>query len=428
MAELVKGTEIRTANNKMVKILDKLGEGGQGIVYRVEYDGKQKALKWYKPNAIKDHGKFYKNIVNNIEKQAPTESFLWPEDITEYYDGSFGYVMNLRPREYKEFTEFLLAKQRFSSLEAMINAALNIIAGFRALHNKGYSYQDMNDGNFFINPVNGDVLICDNDNVSEVGFSSGIAGKCRYMDPQIVMNKKTPDTYTDRFSMAVITFMILFLNHPLEGQAVVSKPVMTEMLEKKLYGESPVFILDPTDSSNRPVRGIHTNVIVRWPLFPQYVKELFVKAFDKEVMAGRTKAPIDKEWFNMFVKLKSEVIRCSCGADNIASSTESISCVRCGNVITLPYHIHTNEFDIPIFPGVKIVKCHIEDSDDYITEVGEVIRSKNDPKIWGIRNLSSVTWYLTLNDGNTKPIGQGEVIPIRKNAKFSVGSKTVEIR
>jgi DNA-binding helix-hairpin-helix protein with protein kinase domain len=41
----------------------------------------------------------------------------------------------------------------------MVNAALNITAGFRALHNKGYSYQDLNDGNFFINPQNGNVLI-----------------------------------------------------------------------------------------------------------------------------------------------------------------------------------------------------------------------------------------------------------------------------
>ena len=30
----------------------------------------------------------------------------------------------------------------------------------------GYSYQDLNDGNFFINPQSGDVLICDNDNVA----------------------------------------------------------------------------------------------------------------------------------------------------------------------------------------------------------------------------------------------------------------------
>lgn len=37
------------------------------------------------------------------------------------------------------------------------------------LHRHGYSYQDLNDGNFFINPESGDVLICDNDNVMPQG-------------------------------------------------------------------------------------------------------------------------------------------------------------------------------------------------------------------------------------------------------------------
>lgn len=109
--------------------------------------------------------------------------------------------MDLRPGNYREFSEFLLAKVHFESLSAAVNAALNITNGFRELHRNGFSYQDLNDGNFFIDPSDGDVLICDNDNVAPYGESLGIAGKARYMAPEVVRNMTRPNVMTDRFSL-----------------------------------------------------------------------------------------------------------------------------------------------------------------------------------------------------------------------------------
>ena len=58
------------------------------------------------------------------------------------------------------------------------------------------------------------MLICDNDNVAPYGDNLGIAGKCRYMAPEVVLGKKRPDLHTDRFSLAVVLYLLLFLNHP----------------------------------------------------------------------------------------------------------------------------------------------------------------------------------------------------------------------
>jgi serine/threonine protein kinase len=225
-----------------VKIKKKLGEGGQGIVYLVDLNGKDYALKWYTKPSGKE---FYNNLENNIQKGAPTSSFLWPLYLTEMKDGHFGYLMELRPAEFAELSDFLIAKVRFGSVSAMINAALCISNGFRQLHHDGYSYQDLNDGNFFINPQTGDVLICDNDNVAPYGKHLGIAGKSRYMAPEVVRGDINPNADTDRFSLAVILFMLFYNNHPLEGKAVVSVPCMTERNERIFYGESPIFIYDP---------------------------------------------------------------------------------------------------------------------------------------------------------------------------------------
>jgi serine/threonine protein kinase len=191
MADLPKGFTILTKNFKKITVESKLGEGRQGAVYRVDYDGQPKALKWY-TTAQKSPKKFYENLENNIKHGAPANAFLWPEGITEKpakAGDTFGYIMNLRPDDYESFSKFLVGKVGFASITARVNAALRITEGFRELHLKGYSYQDLNDGNFFINPKNGDVLICDNDNVSEYGKNSGIAGKARYMAPEVVLGK-----------------------------------------------------------------------------------------------------------------------------------------------------------------------------------------------------------------------------------------------
>ena len=83
LKEFQKGQKIRTASGGELEVLQKLGEGGQGVVYKVNYNGKQLALKWYFGNKLSNADKFYRNIQNNIKQGAPTDAFLWPLEITE---------------------------------------------------------------------------------------------------------------------------------------------------------------------------------------------------------------------------------------------------------------------------------------------------------------------------------------------------------
>lgn len=84
----------------------------------------------------------------------------------------------------------------------------------------------MNDGSFFLDPQTGDLLICDNDNVTADKKNLGIIGKIRYMAPEIVRGdrdlktgkRQLPDVHSDRFSLAAILFMALCLGNPYEGE------------------------------------------------------------------------------------------------------------------------------------------------------------------------------------------------------------------
>ena len=428
MKEFQKGQRIKTVSGGELEVIQKLGEGGQGVVYKVNYNGKPLALKWYFGNKLNNADKFYRNIQNNIKKGTPTGAFLWPLEITEYFEGSFGYLMELRPPEYKDFSLFLLAKVHFANIEALINTALCITNGFRELHNRGYSYQDLNDGNFFVNPKTGDVLICDNDNVAPYGENLGIAGKCRYMAPEVVMGQKRPDSHTDRFSLAVVLYMLLFLNHPLEGKRTMC-PCLTEELERKFYGSDPVFVWDPANDANRPVRGVHTNEIKLWPLYPAFVRKTFEKAFSHEVMVGNdtTHRVIEKEWQEVFTTLRDLTIKCSCGSETfIDPSQQSCRCINCGKSIERPPILKVKKYHAALAPGKKLYACHVQyDSDDFKEAKGEVISSRNNPSLLGLRNDSNNTWEAILPNGSSKGYPNGQVIKLGKGIKINFGNGNV---
>ena len=410
-----KGHKVPLANGAYAQIIEKLGEGGQGVVYKVSVGGKEYALKWYHKGAVQNVKKFYANLQNNVAKGAPTKAFLWPQYLTKQVDDSFGYIMELRPGNFREFSEFLLAKVHFASLTAAVNAALNITNGFRQLHRNGFSYQDLNDGNFFIDPDTGEVLICDNDNVAPYGESLGIAGKARYMAPEVVRNITRPNVMTDRFSLTVVLFRLLFLDHPLEGRRVAEAPCLTEELELKYYGKDPVFIYDPNDSSNRPVRGVHANVVRFWPMYPKFIRDKFVEALSKEAMSGKMPRPTDNDWQQCFTRLRDSIVTCACGEETFLTQGEDSFCINCGRKIPKPpvLNCHNGKYDLPLFPGVKLYRCHVDKlSDDYTEVLGEVVRNPNNPGIWGLRNLSDMVWNAETLDGELRPVGKGQIAPV----------------
>ena len=431
MAELKVGYTGRTIYNSTFTVLEFLGGGGQGNVYRVECGGKQMALKWYHKSTIekmKNPKEFYENLKANIKKGAPTKAFLWPEELSNWEDGTFGYIMPLRPAGYEELTRFLLwdpktrrMKASFANITARCNAAINIIEGFRALHNDGYSYQDLNNGNFFIDPKNGDVLICDNDNISERGVNFGIAGKQRYMAPEVVLGG-SPDKRSDRFSLAVILFRMLFIEHPLEGK-YSTPPCMTPELEKKFYGTDPVFVLDPEDDRNAANNQLNTNTLRFWKIYPDYIRDLFIQSFGKSSVKPPYDRVIEMTWLDAFVKLRSETVPCPhCGKETFITPKYSVNCMYCGGQLTCTESIKFKRFELPAFGGAKLYDGMASDTEgDLHKIIGEVVRNKKDPSKHALRNLSQQIWNVKLPDNTVKTVEPNGIMPINKDFVLTIG-------
>ena len=429
--EFKKGESIQLEGGKTAKIISKLGEGGQGIVYSVKIDGKDYALKWY-TFRFQNKNTFRKNLQTNIANGAPDDKFLWPLFLTKELHGSFGYVMHLRPNNFSDFSDILNNKVKFSSTEALITSALNIVNAFRTLHRKGLSYQDLNDGNFFIDVKTGEVLICDNDNVTPDGMKNAgnIGGKPGYMAPEIVCGKAHPNSLTDCHSLAVILFKLFCRHDPLMGKAYVDSICITEKRELELYGLKPVFIFNPSNNSNRPVAGVHPNPIKLWPRYPKFLQEAFIKSFCDGLEDPNQRLP-ENEWQKLLVRFRGTLLKCPhCSSEICLPLVPHGNTLKfeCGSSYSYPFALEDGKHKTPLFPGAKLYACLTsKDIDDYTTVTGEVIMNKNNPSLWGIKNLSDKEWRFAIQSGDIKTVGNGSVVPIANDLEIHFDGITAKI-
>ncbi len=427
-----KDQEIILSNKQKVKVVRLLGQGGQGAVYEVESNGNKYALKWYLPEYLKQINQkaFYNNLADNYKAGKPSEDFLWPLAISEYKDNSFGYLMELRPKRFIGFNLLLNAKQRFSKFSTIIKAARNITKAFQELHRKGYSYQDINDGNFFVDVKTGDVLICDNDNVAPYGKWLGMIGKDRYMAPEVVMGQKHPDMETDLYSLSVVLFMMFFIAHPLEGEAVHKCPCLTTKFIRKLYAEKAVFVYDPNNDTNRPIRGIDNNVITFWNYYPETIKTMFSRAFTEGLYNASYRVR-ENEWIDCFDKMEDSLICCpKCGNEQFYNYTESneqyIVCEDCGVKYNKPFVIQGKSFQIPIQKGNDIYgrQLHIENYD----KIASVVESTKHPGLYGIKNLVDLEIHAKLPNGKEVTAINDQIIPLFDGTIINIENKEFEIK
>ncbi len=417
---LNKGSRIEIEGENPIVVKNLLGEGGQGEVYLVSDGNKDFALKVYKDFVSED---FRYNLKNNIERGVPSADFLWPLELLDFSDGHVGYLMDLRPKNYVSFVSYLIGKKPFRSREVLLHWCIRLCEAFKKLHESGYSYQDLNDGSFFLDPDTGDLLICDNDNVTADKKNLGVVGKMRYMAPEIVRGDQMPDIHSDRFSLAVILFMALCLGNPYDGERLKLYDVIDEQAEYDLYGQNPVFVYHKTDKSNRPIRGYHTSVIRRWPYLPIYVKEAFHRTFVDGLTDRENERTTELEWLRLLSAYRDELMTCpACGYDMIYGFEEkqkTTTCPACGKPVPNAVWLSVGKRQVVLSPDKKIYEPLLNKySSQYNKVAGTVIQNKKNPSLWGIALNTGHETVIRDSAGTQKTIQAGGVIPIVQNLEL----------
>ncbi len=436
---LRQGQRLRSASNVDCEVRELLGTGGQGEVYRVTLAEQEMALKWYFPASATPQQLQALDLL--VKKGQPTERFLWPLDLVHMGGTTqFGYLMPLRTQQYKSIVD--LMKRRIEPMPGFRQLAVagrQLADSYFQLHVNGLCYRDISFGNVFFDPKSGDVMICDNDNVTVNGNTEGgVLGTPRFMAPEIVRGEAAPSTQTDRFSLAVFLFYLLMFHHPLEGKREADIHVLDQSAMNRIYGTEPLFIFDPNDSSNAPVKGYQDNPLVFWPLYPQFIRDLFIRAFTDGLKDPENGRILENEWRAAMVQLHDAILYCpSCDSQNFydldalkKNNGNPLPCWSCQQQVRLPYRIRIENNVLMLNRDTQLYPHHIDRTRkwDFARPIAQMNQHPQDKNRWGLRNLSETRWVLTRPDGVRQDVEHGQNAPIAKGVKINFGGLEGEVR
>jgi eukaryotic-like serine/threonine-protein kinase len=433
---LKKGLTLKTESGTAATVDQLLGSGGQGEVYRVMWQGKPHALKWYYEHTATP-GQL-RNLRDLVQKGSPDPRFLWPLDVAPPGQGApgYGYAMRLRGPEYRGIID-LMARRSEPTFRVLATAGLQLAECYLRLHARGLCYCDISFGNVFWNDATGDVLICDNDNVIENGRKPEVAGTIGFMAPEVTTSSAYPSIETDKHSLAVLLFYMFMLHHPLKGVREEQIRALDQPARVKIYGREPLFIFHPTDASNRPHSQYHQAVLNFWPIYPRFLKDLFTKAFTAGLTDPNARVT-ENEWRAAMVRLRDGVMYCpGCGAENFYDADAlkdaggaAPTCWACRKPVPLPFRIRLGRSVVMLNHDSRLYPHHVDPAAayDFGHPVAEVTRHPRNPGQWGLKNLGAGKWTLVAADGTVTDVEPGRSANLAHNVRINFGAIEGEVR
>jgi eukaryotic-like serine/threonine-protein kinase len=434
MLDVIVGCELKTSRGEKIEVMSELGRGGQGRVFKVMLGANEYALKWYhRPNKVRlSHYENQREALKELIKiEPPSSEFLWPIDLVELklidYDG-YGYLMNLRPNHFRSIEELVhgvIPHEEWGTSESgtfrsVVTVALNMANAFRQMHLKGYCYKDINMGGPFFDPRTGEVLICDNDNV-RVNKTGGTVFYYEYAAPEVVRGEEIPNKFTDFHSMAVLFFYIFFRGNPFEGKRAAEIFIWDPPAKRKLFGQEPIFIFDPDDDSNRPVRGVQDAPLLNWTRFPRFIQSAFTQVFTRGLTDTHARID-DTEWVNLLSRLRDSLAVCGkCGKEyfydrdklRAEPNNPAQSCCWCNTANRLPPRMRLNTGGetsvVTLSQETVLYPHHFGDRYNFKAPVAVMKQHPSKPDVWGLQNLTEFLWTFTY-ERNGEHEG-GEVLP-----------------
>lgn len=436
MSDILKLGDIVSSDTMSYKVIKEIGEGGQGRVYCVGAAEELYALKWY--NKTSSTPEQYAAIETLIEKGPPSEHFIWPTALVEGTSSDhFGYIMPLiNTKKFKKLSLYFGGEIKVNRFEPLIDACIHMAEAFHAIHLNGLCYRDISFGNIFLDFDTGEVRICDNDNVTfdNLESSDDVWGTNGFMAPEVLRGESAPSSQTDLFALSVVIFRMLHLQHPLQGQKEFDVLITDFESELELYGKNPVFIYDPIDATNRPVKGKKDMADAYWHHYPEEIQNLFIEAFTKGLHDPHQRIR-ESVWIKELSLLKGQLYYCYHCENQLFYRREHLKlnekCPTCHKVISvmpprlkigdrilmLPHdgHLYVNQID-----QNKIL--------DHESDYAKVEVHPKHPSVWGLRNLSDDVWRYTTSEGIEKEVLKNQVLPIVNELEVAFGATTGMIR
>ncbi len=200
------------------KIIDKLGEGGMGIVYRAQDTKLERivALKFLPQSAL-SHNEDKDRFIREAKAAASLNhhNIAHVYEIDEFTDEHGGKQMFIAMEfvEGKTLEELIHSKEGSPlPLKAAINYTIQIADGLQAAHEKGIVHRDIKSANIMVNEKEeikimdfGLAKLAGGTKVTKLGTTMGTAA---YMSPEQTTGEKV-DHRTDIWSLGVLMYEMI---------------------------------------------------------------------------------------------------------------------------------------------------------------------------------------------------------------------------
>jgi hypothetical protein len=230
---------------------------------------------------------------------------------------------------------------------------------------------------------------------------------------------------------------MLMVHHPLEGKKETEIKCLDLPAMNQLYGTEPLFIFDPVDKSNAPVPGIHDNALAFWRIYPQFLRDLFIRAFTRGLQDPHNRVR-ESEWRAAMVRLRDAIIYCSyCSLENFYDAEQLKArgghpglCWSCAAQLTLPPRIRIGKQVVMLNYDTQLFPHHLEEGRlyDFSHPVATVTQHPTNKSLWGLKNLSKGKWVSTRTDGKVMDVEPERSVGLSIGTKIQFGETEGEIR
>ena len=217
------------------EIIEKLGEGGMGAVYRVEDTkvGEEVALKLINPLIASD-----KKTIERFRNELKFARKIRHKHVCQMFDLGESEEIHFITMEYVagEDLKSLLKRTGKQTIETGVRVAKQVTEGLAAAHGLGIVHRDLKPSNIMIDKE-GNARIMDF-GIARSMRSKGITGAGlvigtpEYMSPEQAEGKEA-DSRADIYSLGVVLFQMLTGQLPFEGETSLA------IAHKHIYEPAP---------------------------------------------------------------------------------------------------------------------------------------------------------------------------------------------
>jgi len=376
--------KFKDQNSNDLYITEKIGSGGQGMVYRTK--DRNIAVKFLsKDDEIINDQETYNSFKEKIEeviilKTDETIHICKPEVMLE--SPTCGYVMKLlndlvpvSELIYTNEGNFTTFFKETLGIKKRLEVLIELSKTLAKLHTDGIIYGDISPNNVFFSKksfyTNVWLIDCDNmhtesGNITRI-YTPG------YGAPEVV--NSSPNTiFSDIYSFAILGFKILSSRNPFrlvndDGATTNGWDASTKSNLKNIKNE---YIWDLENANDDNLVLFYRN------LFGDKLMDLFNRTFCKDNIFNPTSRPSMRIWYKTLIETYNRINLCECGSYHFAA----MDCMWCNakpNIKT--YLTIYRNYSTDNVKKMNNVLNRLEDEDDFypdserLTIKSEIIKS-----------------------------------------------------